>query len=201
MGIVVKTKESCFAIDLVHRRAAEIAPLLDFLLLTHNHGDHCFEDLYRAVNGAHKVVFSNFKDNYGAPDRKGGYTRAEKVFRIKDVEIRTALSDHNSYLIDFTTAFEIRIGDFIIYHSGDSQNVAKLNPMCSPDLWFVHPRCGLKVHDGYNKFAPKTTVIAHLNELGHDKWRWSWNVGLKDKAEIESLGGRCVVPVWGERIV
>ena len=130
MGVIVKTKEACFSIDLKHRKAPEIAPLLDFALITHNHGDHFTEEFYQAMNGAGKTVISNFKDNYGTKDwrKDGGYTREVKTFRIKDVAIRTSPTDHNSYLVDFTTAFEIRIGDYVIYHSGDCSNVAKLNP-------------------------------------------------------------------------
>ena len=56
MGVVVKTKESCFSIDLQHRRAPEIAPLLDFALITHNHGDHFTEEFYRAMDDAGKTV-------------------------------------------------------------------------------------------------------------------------------------------------
>ena len=203
MGLVIKTAETCFAIDLVHRRAAELAPLFDFLLLTHNHSDHCSEPLYKAVNGAKKTVISNFKDNYGVADwsKNGGYVRGVKTFGVRDVEIKTALSDHNGYLVDFTTTFEIRVGNFVIYHTGDSSNISKLNPTAQPDLWVVHPRCGLNVLDGYRKFAPKQTAICHLNELGHDKWRWSWADGLAEKAKIEGAGGKAFVPVWGERIV
>ena len=40
MGYIVKTRESLFSIDLVHRRDTEFAPMLDFALITHNHGDH-----------------------------------------------------------------------------------------------------------------------------------------------------------------
>ena len=35
-------------------------------------------------------------------------------------KIRTSLIDHNEYLIDYTTAFEVRIGEFRLYHTGDS---------------------------------------------------------------------------------
>ena len=38
MGYIVKTREAMFSIDLVHRRAVEFAPLLDFALITHNLG-------------------------------------------------------------------------------------------------------------------------------------------------------------------
>ena len=204
MGVIVKTGETCFSIDLKHRRAPEIAPLLDFALITHNHGDHFSEEFYRAMNGAGKTVISNFKDNYGTKNwsKDGGYTRAAKTFRIKDVEIRTSLTDHNGYLVDFTTAFEVRVGKYAIYHSGDCSNVAKLNPTRRPDLWIVHPYCGMKVEDGVEKMKPQLTVMAHLNELGHarDRWRWTWFDGLKAKTRAEESGGAAIVPVWGERI-
>ena len=204
MGVIVKTKESCFSIDLKHRRAPEIAPLLDFALITHNHGDHFTEEFYKAMNGAGKTVISNFRDNYGAKDWKkgGGYTRAVKAFRIKDVEIRTSLTDHNGYLVDFTTAFEVHVGNHTIYHSGDCSNVAKLNPTRRPDLWIVHPYCGMKAESGVKKMNPQLTVMAHLNELGHarDRWRWTWEDGFKAKAKAEEAGGAAIVPVWGERI-
>ena len=205
MGVVVKTREACFSIDLTHPRATELAPLLDFALITHNHGDHFTEGFYQAMNGAGKTVVSNFKDNYGTKNwaKDGGYTRAVKTFKLKDVEVRTTLTDHNGYLVDFTTAFEIKVGDYVIYHSGDCSNVKKLNPTAKPDLWIVHPYCGLKVADGVAKFHPETTVVAHLNELGHarDRWRWTWADGLKAKSQAEDAGGKAIGPVWGDRIV
>ena len=203
MGLIVKTPKTCFSVDLMHRRAAEMAPFLDFALITHNHGDHFTESFYRAMNGAGKTVISNFKDNYGVADRvkQGGYTRAEKTFGINDVTIRTSLADHNEYLVDFTTAFEIAVGDFVLFHSGDCSNLSKLRPQCKrPDLWIVHPRCGTKVAEGVRKINPKTTVIAHLNELGHDQWRWSWTDGLDEKRKVEQSGRAAVVPLWGERV-
>ena len=211
MGVIVKTKETCFSIDLKHRRAPEIAPLLDFALITHNHGDHYTGEFYKAMNGVGKTVVSNFLDNYGAADwRKGGkyweaggYTRVEKTFKLKDVEIRTALTDHNPYLVDFTTAFEVHVGKYTICHSGDCSNIAKLNPTRRPDLWIVHPHCGMKVEEGVEKLKPLLTVIAHLNELGHARncARFTWADGLKVKARIEKTGGAAVVPIWGARIV
>ncbi len=56
MGVVVKTREAVFSIDLHHRRAAELAPLLDFALITHNHDDHWRQDFYRAMDRAGKTV-------------------------------------------------------------------------------------------------------------------------------------------------
>lgn len=205
MGFVIKSRETCFAIDLRHVRGEEFAPLLDFALITHNHGDHYTESFYRAMNGKGKTVISNFLDNYGARDvsKNGGYTRAEKTFNIKDVEIKTALTDHNPYLADFTTTFEITIGGkYRIFHSGDCSNPGKLNPAPGPDLWIVHPCCGMNVADGVKKFKPKCTIIAHINELGHptNLWRWSWQCGLEQVERVENAGGMAIVPTWGDRV-
>jgi len=204
MGVVVKTKESLFAVDLVHRRAAELAPMLDFALVTHNHSDHCHRGLYRALDGAGKTVVSNFLDNYGVKDwrKAGGFTRAEKVFQLKDVEIRTSLTDHNAYLVDFTTAFEIRVGDWRMYHSGDCSNVAKLNPVWGrPDLWVAFPGCGIDIAAGERKLRPKQMSFGHLWELGHDSGRLTTPMVKAARAKVQAEGGNVTVPLWGERIV
>ena len=206
MGVIVKTPKALFTIDVNHRQATRLEPILDFALITHNHHDHYSDRFLDAVDRAGKTVISNFDDNYGAYFAKrmpGGFTRAEKTFNIKDVTIKTTLSDHNRYLIDFTTAYEVTIGDYTIYHSGDSQNIDKLNPTRTPDLWIVHPRCGLKVPDGIAKFHPKKTVIAHLFELGHavDRWRWRVSDGQAELKKAEEAGGAAVMPLWGDRLV
>jgi hypothetical protein len=106
MGLVVKTPERMFSIDIHHRRAEEFAPLLDFALITHNHGDHYTERFKVAMDRKeHKCVVNNFFDNYGVRDwANGGYTRAKsKTFHIGDVTVITGLCDHNPYLIDYTT--------------------------------------------------------------------------------------------------
>lgn len=205
MGVVVKTAERLFSIDLNHRFAERLAPALDFALITHNHLDHYTQRFYDAMDGARKTVVSNFACNYGAhfAKRGGGYTHGGKVFRFGDVEVKTSASDHNGYLIDFTLAFEISVGGFRIYHTGDSANLAKINPADAPDLWIVHPRCGLNVGECVRKFHPKKTVIAHLNELGHgrNRWRWTFADGLRAVAAVEAAGGAAAMPVWGERLV
>ena len=207
MGFIVKTEKSLFAIDLHHRRAEVLAPKLDFALITHNHGDHYTELFYSAMNNKErKTVVSNFKDNYGAHrggKYGGGYTRAVKKFEFGDVKVRTTLTDHNNYLIDFTTAFEVTIGDFVIYHSGDCANAGKLKPECpNPDLWIFHPRCGMRPVDGARAVNPKLAVVAHLNELGHakDRWRWTWAQGEHDRQQLEAAGFKAIVPLWGDRI-
>ena len=198
MGYIVKTRESLFSIDLVHRRDAEFSPLLDFALITHNHGDHWRQGFYVTMNCAHKMVISNFLDNFGV-----------KTFKIKDVEIRTSLIDHNDYLIDFTTAFEIRIGgNFILYHTGDSGRgtVPKLNTVWgSPDLWLFFPGCGINTPEAVAKIDAKRIVFGHLWELSHGqnhRGRLDERLIRQRLAEAKEAGCKDVsIAFWGDRIV
>jgi len=210
MGYIVKTRQSLFSIDLVHRRDAEFAPLLDFALITHNHGDHWRKGFYGAVNGAGKTVISNFLDNYGVKNWKkdGGYTRSKRVFRIKDVEIRTSLIDHNDYLIDFTTAFEIRIGGkFILYHTGDSGRGTepKLETVWGrPDLWLFFPGCGIDTAKAVEKVNAKRIVFGHLWELSHaqgHRGRLDEPLVRRALAAAQPICEDTSVVFWGDRIV
>ena len=218
MGYIVKTRESLFSIDLVHRRDEEFAPLLDFALITHNHGDHWRDGFFRKMDHAHKTVISNFHGNTGALRWKkvggvrtpvgGGYARGVKTFKIKDVEIRTSLIDHNDYLIDFTTAFEIKIGNFILYHTGDSGRGTepKLETVWGrPDLWLFFPGCGIDTSRAVEKVQAKRIVFGHLWELGHGRGHrgrldeplirprlvWAKEAGCTDVS----------VAFWGDRII
>ena len=213
MGYVVKTRASLFAIDLVHRRDAEFAPMLDFALVTHNHRDHWRSGFYVAMDGAGKTVVSNFLDNYGAADWKkggarwhenGGYIRGVKEFRLKDVEIRTSLIDHNDYLIDFTTAFEIRIGDFVLYHTGDSGSGTehKLKTVWGrPDLWLFFPGCGIDVAKAVRKIDPKRVVFGHLWELGHKAGRLTSPHIRRALGAARPICADVSFALWGDRIV
>lgn len=201
MGYVIKTRKSLFSIDLVHRRDMEFAAMLDFALVTHNHGDHYRKDLCRAIAGRRKPVISNF-----IPVK--GYTRAKKTFKIRDVEIRTSLIDHNDWLIDFTTAFEIKVGNWSLYHTGDSGRGTepKLETAWGrPDLWLFFPGCGIDTVKAVAKIKAKRIVFGHLWELGHrQNHRGRLDEPLLRRALAHAAKGGCKntsLAFWGDRIV
>ena len=206
MGYVVKTPQAIFSIDLVHRRDCALPPILDFALITHNHGDHFRPEFYNAMNGRRKTVISNFLDNYGVADwrTQGGFTRARKTFRIKDVEVRTSLIDHNDYLIGYTIAFEIRVGDFTIYHTGDSGwgTEPKLSTKWGrPDLWLFFPGCGVDVAKAVARVKPRRIAFGHLWELGHSVGRLDARMVRAARTSAAAAGCADVsVPLWGERV-
>lgn len=205
MGIVVKTREALFTVDLQHRQSLRFVPHVDFAMVTHNHDDHYDDSYLQALDRAHKTVITNFDDNYGARATKsGGYTRRPKSFRIKDVGIRTFVTSHNDYLLDFTMPFEIAVGGYSIFHSGDSAYVKELERTnVRPDLWLVHPYNGLDAVEGARVLRPKRTCVVHLQEFGHakDRWRWRYADGQKAVGRLREAGFEADMPLWGERLL
>ena len=207
MGIIVKTPNRLFSIDLHHRRAEEFANLLDFACITHNHADHYTERFKVAMDrGQHKCVINNFFDNYGVKKRAlGGFTRAKsKVFDFGEVKVIAGLCDHNNYLVDYTTTFEIHVGDFTLFHSGDCYSHDKFNLERKPDLWVLHPYCGMDPVKASTKVVhPQKVVIAHLQEMSHAKgrYRWTYRDGLNMRDCLSRSGIDSVVPLWGDRIL
>jgi hypothetical protein len=201
MGYIVKTRESIFSIDLVHRRDLELASLMDFALVTHNHSDHWRAGFCREMAELGKPVVSNFLGFKG-------YTRAKTISKIRDVEIRTSLIDHNDWLIDFTTAFEIRVGNWTMYHTGDSGKGTepKLETVWGrPDLWLFFPGCGIDTAKAVAKIDAKRIVFGHLWELDHKqnhRGRLDEPLIRRALAQAAKVGHKQTsLAFWGDRVV
>ena len=209
MGYIVKTRESLFSIDLVHRRDTEFAPMLDFALITHNHGDHWRKDFYDAMTGQGKIVASNFLDNPRFNEMKGDSAKGVGTYRIKDVEIRTSLIDHSdaAWGINFTMAFEIRIGNWLLYHTGDSGRGTEpklVTPWGRPDLWLFFPGCGINTAKAVEKINAKRIVFGHLWELGHKtrhRGRLDEPLIRRALAAARPIVKDTSLAFWGDRIV
>ncbi len=209
MGYIVKTRESLFSIDLNHRRGTEFAPILDFALVTHNHGDHWRRDFYKAMTEQGKVVISNFLDNPRFNEMKGDSVKGVGTYKIKDVEIRTSLIDHNDepWGINFTMAFEIRIGKWLLYHTGDSGRGTEpklVTPWGRPDLWLFFPGCGIDTARAVEKVNPKRIVFGHLWELGHRQrhhGRLDEPLIRRALAAARPIVSDTSLAFWGDRIV
>lgn len=208
MGYIVKTRESLFSIDLKHRRAHSLVPLLDFALVTHNHGDHYDVNFCKAMDEAGKPLVSSFVENaaFGEIKAKAAAGGKPDVFKIRDVLIRTFRVDHakEAWGIDFTTAFEMKIGKFRLLHTGDCgvANDKLRVEWGHPDLWLLFPMTSLDVTDAFKRIRPKRCAFGHLWELGHavGKGRateWHIRRGLDMAARA---GSKPAVAFWGDRI-
>lgn len=204
MGVLVKTATCAFGIDVCHRQAPRLAKHLDFLLATHNHGDHFNMRLVNAMCAAGKPVITNFhlcRDWYSR--------ELEKTFTIGDVTIHTTAADHQTWLRLAVTCFEVVCGKgkdaFTIFHSGDCCRADHLKPRGRPDLYFGHCAIGLDILKAAQTTMPaKTFLPVHHQELGHLPGPYRCvafeDEPLKTVRRLRDAGFRSVMPVWGDRI-
>ena len=205
MGVLVKTRSCAFGIDICHRKAAKLMPLLDFVLVTHNHGDHQNLLLLKKMQAEKKPVISNFFLCWDWYCRE-----LEKTFKIKDVTIHCTAADHNKHLPLAVTNFEVVCGDapgaFTLFHSGDCHRADHLKPRGKPDVYFGQCAIGLDFMAAAKSTMPaKLFVPLHHQELGHLGGRWRC-VGFEDEPlkivrSLRADGFNAAMPVWGDRIV
>lgn len=209
MGYIVKTRKAVFSVDLNHRLGTKFVPLLDFALVTHNHGDHWRRDFFDAMTAQNKIVISNFLESPAFNAIKGDNPKGVGTYSIKDVKIRTSLIDHGNTpkMIDFTMAFEVKSGDWTLYHTGDSGKGTepKLGTVWgAPDLWLFFPGCGIDTPKAVKKVRAKRIVFGHLWELGHaagHKGRLDESLIRPRLAEAKKAGCKDVsLAFWGDRI-
>lgn len=211
MGFVIKTPNACFGVDIHHRHAEKLAPLLDFVASTHNHADHYSIPLMRQMSRTVKPVISNFFPNFAFTHCAATYTadvQPNKTNTVKDITIHCYEADHNPYLKKFVMPMEFvcPTGDktFVFYTSGDCFSHDFLKHK-SPkiDIYAVHPRNGMITIKAAETLNPEITFIVHLQELSHEVniARWQFSVGRQELEVLKKAGRKAYVPVWGEKFL
>lgn len=201
MGYIVKTPTSTFGIDIYSKHADDLLDMLDFVMITHAHGDHKTENVVAGMTKRNKPILAAF-DIEGAKVMK---IEHGKSYEMGDVTVRTTIGDHNKKLLNYVTSYEIDCGantnNTIIFHSGDSHNYTQLNPQKQVDIFMPHMSVGLKIQKAIDKFHPHHVFLSHLQELGHriEKWRWTFHDALKLKSTLTH--DHVWIPCWGEKVV
>jgi L-ascorbate metabolism protein UlaG (beta-lactamase superfamily) len=200
-GYVVKTPDACFGIDVHCRRAAELAPELDFLLVTHGHGDHVSAPLMDAMVDAGKPVVSRF---FG----RGVVVTQPCERQFGPIRVKVDVGDHaagDPARTNDMNMYQVECGEsahgFVFYHSGDGNNYAKMHPDRPIDAFAVHVRVGMSVDDAIAHLRPRVTLLSHVLELGHsptppNAWRWSF-ASAYESAPAQPEGGALLL-TWGE---
>ncbi len=206
MGFVVKTPSGCFGIDIDHRLAEQLEPYLDFLCITHNHGDHYNNKLVEAMINQGKPVLSNFYE-----DSPGYVSKTAASYQIGNFTIRTDLSDHlaNPDFPNFVTLFRIEGGDdsgnFSILHCGDSGfNPAHFKNV-EGDVNMVVLRWGAPrenniLGSGQGQVLPDYAVLSHLIELRHKPYPHGQASITKTLEHLPNVNANTILPFWGEKM-
>lgn len=207
MGFVVKTPSGCFGIDVDHRLAYQLEPYLDFLIITHNHGDHANIKLMAAMTNRGKPVLSNFY--------KGSETYLSKTatrYKIGNFTIHTDISDHllSPKLLNFVTLFRIECGEdagnFSMLHCGDSgfdperfKNVQ--GPVNMAIIRWGAPRESNIMGTGEGQITPDYAILSHLIELRHKPYPHGQASITKTLEHLPTV--KCkntILPFWGEKL-
>ena len=207
MGFVVKTSSGAFGNDIEHRLAEQLEPYLDFLCVTHNHGDHAHTGLMDAMNKKGKPVLSNFYTK----DTKY-FSKTAASYKIGNFTIQTDISDHltNPKLPDFVTVYRILCGkdagNFSILHCGDSGfnplHFTKVQgPVNMVVLRYGAPRENNILGTGSGQVQADYAVLSHLIELRHKPWphgQASIGEALKNLPSVKCKN--TILPFWGEKM-
>lgn len=201
MGYIVKTPTSVFAFDIHTKYIDKIVDLVDFVMITHRHGDHCNVSFLRAMTARGKAVYAAF-DIEGVDVTKVVH---KGEYQVGDVKFRVTIGDHNKKLRNFVASYEVDCGantaHTVIYHTGDSNNYKQLNPQKQVDIFVPHMAVGLNIPKALDKIKPYHIFISHNQELGHGvrKWRWTFHDALKLKAKLNH--DHIWITCWGERVI
>lgn len=208
MGFVIKTPSGCFGIDVDHRLAEQLAPYLDFLYITHNHGDHANVKLIAAMKQLGKPVITNF-DIGNIPY----FSTTATSYKIGNFTLRTDISDHlrSPDLPNFVAVVRIDCGEdtgnFSILHCGDSgfdpQRFKRVQgPVDLVVLRWGAPRENDILGSGEGQVKTDYSVLSHLIEMRHKpypKGQASITQTLKHLPNVNCEN--TILPFWGERLV
>jgi len=206
MGFIVKTPSGCFGIDVEHRLAEQLAPYLDFLAITHNHGDHAHVKLMEAMTKAGKPVITNF---YKACADYMSTTATS--YRIGAFTIRTDISSHlrSPKFPNFVMSLRIDCGEdagnFSLLSCGDSGFEADrfANVQGDVDMLILRwgaPRENDIIGTSPGLVNPSYAVLSHLIELRHEpSGQASITQTLKHLPGVNCKN--TILPFWGEKFV
>ncbi|GEM_PF-150627 len=207
MGFVVKTPSGSYGVDIDHRWADQLEPYLDFLCVTHNHGDHANIKLMDAMNKKGKPVLSNFYTK----DAKY-LSKVPASYNIGNFIIKTDITDHlaDPKLPDFVTVFRIEggeeSGNFSMLHCGDSgfnpSHFTKVQgPVDMAVLRWGAPRENNILGIGSGQVKTDHAVLSHLIELRHEphpNGQASITQTLKHLPNVNCEN--TLLPFWGEKM-
>lgn len=208
MGFVIKTPSGCFGIDVDHRLADQLAAYLDFLYITHNHGDHANKKLIAAMKELGKPIITNF-DVGNSPY----FSETATAYKIGNFTLKTDISDHlrSPDLANFVSVVRVDCGEdtgnFSILHCGDSGfDPTRFKKVDGPvDLVVLRwgaPRENEILGKGEGQVQTKYAILSHLIEMRHKPYphgQASITQTLKHLPNVACEN--TILPFWGEKLI
>ncbi len=206
MGMVVKTAEKCFAVDLIPLRA-DFSSVLDFAVQSHWHGDHVDKRFYEGMVRKGKPFYATkYPWNSTAP--KGlTYLEKDTVLLIGPLTVSLKLSAQGdpgewSHLPCLITTVDCgpASGDFRLVHTGDSSHAEDMPRDRDADFLTMHMDVGMDQRRAISIARAKRVNLDHVLELAHEGRAGAYSKAYARAAELELADGPTVLG-WGESLV
>ncbi len=172
-GFIFKTPTQCWGMDINHRYAVLLEPLLDFITVSHSDADHVDKPLMDAMSSKGKPVISNF---YTGSSSWCSTTPA--TYRIGNISIKTAITDENDSEPDCMTVVRLNTGadggNLDLVHIGDSNcKPAQFGPVAGDaDVMILRGisaanEVRVLAEDSQARIRPDNIIFSHQEELRH----------------------------------
>jgi hypothetical protein len=179
-----------------------LADDLDVLFISHNHADHRYPPLVKAMKDLGKPVIDRIN-----PDTDPARLRINLGDSINEVYLH--ITEHEGLHSVTNKMYEVVTPEgYKIFHTGDNQTSATLPDIEDVDIFLLNAwvnESGLASHttgsrNAINKIMPKVTLPGHILELGHHV-RGAYVVPYNDVFRVDDieLGSDVYVLTWGER--
>jgi|GEM_PF-1925969 len=201
MGIVVKTKDICFAEDIVARGSSVLTDILDFAIVSHVHSDHYDSPFVSAMANAGKTVYAPFN---GSGLTFVDSTKMPLEYNYGDVNIRFEFNHQEANIPVLVS--QINLGasadGYTIYDMADARTLSALHPTRHINLFMLHIANGFDPIQASNQIKSDVTLYSHEMELGHStaangyRWKYSYSYNkINSQPHASSY-----ILTWGERI-
>ncbi len=201
-GIMIETNETRIYIDPYSLNSTFAAYPADIILVTHPHGDH-YDPTSLDIIETESTEFifpSNMSAECSTYDATG--VVPEDTVMIGDINI-TAFYMYTlavegypaSHPIEANwTSYIITIGNFTIFHSGDSKNILEYYDLAGTiDLAFLPlgPGCqtmtDYEVVQALERIQPAYFIPIHYGYLVHDSWIASYGVDVEENTDCTPI--------------
>jgi len=179
MGMIVKTPDKCFAIDLIPG-AIDFSGVLDFAIASHWHGDHVDEVFFNKMKSLNKKIF--VAQELPWIKSTAGLTKITEntVIKIGELSISFIVSAQTggAYAPCLITTIDCgpATGNFTIMHIGDANKPEEYPKGLNVDYLEYHGEGGYE--EATSIIQPRLINIGHILELAHNGL---WGTGIDGK--------------------
>ena len=173
-SVRLKTNDLIIYIDPFANKDSELYTKADVILITHEHYDHCDEELVKKISDENTIIITPLKckERLNITENRISLSAGEEI-EVKGIKVKAV----EAYNIDkpfhpkgLGVGYIIDINGLSLYHTGDTDFIPEMKDIKDIDIFFV-PISGTYVMDeedaikAIETIKPRIVVPMHYNYL------------------------------------